>query len=90
MDPASQREELILEERRRLRRLRILVDLTSSVLYQDAELTLEEARLMVKNTERAVLKMFPGKKQTFELLLLPRFDRILRERWGAGVDSSIH
>jgi hypothetical protein len=86
----EERERLIQEENKKIRRLRFLVDLTTSVLYQDSELTLDEARTMVRNTEKAILNMFPDKQQTFDLLLLPRFDRILRERWGAGVESVVH
>ncbi len=76
------REHLIQEEQRRIRRLRVLVDLTTSVLYQDASLTLEEARQLVEGTENAILKMFPDKQQTFDIVLRPRFERILLERWG--------
>ncbi len=76
------REHLIQEEKRRIRRLRVLVDLTTSVLYQDAALTLEEAQQLVRGAEKAILKMFPDKQQTFDLVLRPRFERILRERWG--------
>ena len=87
---ASAREDLIQEENRRLRRMRFLVDLTLSVLYQDPRLTLGEARQMVRRTERAVLGMFPDKEFTFHLLLMPRFERVLRERWGKGMEPTIH
>ena len=84
------RDDLIQEENRRLRRMRFLVDLTLSVLYQDPRLTLAEARQMVRRTERAVLSMFPGKEFTFHLLLMPRFERVLRKRWGKGMEPTIH
>ena len=84
------REHLIQEEKKKIRRLRFLVDLTTSVLYQDTKLTLNEARQLVRNTEKAILKMFPDKQQTFDLVLLPRFERILRERWGIGMNSIVH
>jgi hypothetical protein len=86
----QERERLIREEERNIRRLRFLVDLTTSVLYQDATLTLEEARGMVRSIEKAILAMFPGKQQTFNIVLLPRFERILRERWGAGMNGLVH
>ncbi len=79
------RERLIQEEKAKIRRLRYLVDLTTSVLYQDYSLTLEEARQVVEKTEKTILKMFPTKQQTFDIVLLPRFERILRERWGQGM-----
>ncbi|MGH9340731.1 MAG: hypothetical protein ACRD1R_14340 [Acidobacteriota bacterium] len=89
-DQLEERERLIREEEKKSRRVRFLVDLTTSVLYQDSSLSLDEARQMVRNTEKAILKMFPGKQQTFDMLLLPRFERILHERWGEGLDYTIH
>ena len=86
----EERERLIQEEEKKIRRLRFLVDLTTNVLYQDSSLTLDEARAMVRNTEKAILAMFPDKQQTFDIVLLPRFERILHERWGTGLDSVIH
>jgi len=86
----EERERLIQEEEKNIRRLRFLVDLTTNVLYQDSSLTLDEARAMVRNTEKAILAMFPDKQQTFDIVLLPRFERILHERWGTGLDSVVH
>jgi len=86
----EERDRLIQEEEKKIRRLRFLVDLTTNVLYQDSSLTLEEARIMVRNTEKAILAMFPDKQQTFDIVLLPRFERILHERWGTGLDSVVH
>ncbi len=86
----QERQRLIKEEEKNIRRLRFLVDLTTNVLYQDQTLTLEEARNMVRNTEKAILAMFPGKQQTFDIVLLPRFERILQERWGVGLNGLVH
>ncbi len=84
---SEDREHLIQEEKKRIRRLRVLVDLTTNVLYQDAALTLEEALQLVEGAESAILKMFPDKQQTFDIVLRPRFERILRERWGRETDA---
>ncbi|HLV01432.1 MAG TPA: hypothetical protein VKZ59_09205 [Acidobacteriota bacterium] len=86
----EEHKRLVEEEKKKMRRLRFLVDLTTGVLYQDSSLSLSESRQMVENLRRAVLHMFPDKGGTFDLVLLPRFDRILRERWGQGVDPIIH
>jgi len=86
----QEKQRLIKEEERNIRRLRFLVDLTTSVLYQDETLTLEEARNVVRNMEKAILTMFPDKQQTFDMVLLPRFERILHERWGAGMNGLVH
>lgn len=90
MEKNPERERLIQEERKKIRRLQLLVNLTTSTLYQDTSLTLEEARQIVRNTEKAVLNLFPDKQFTFDLLLLPRFERILYERWGVGLDGTVH
>jgi hypothetical protein len=79
------REGSIEDEERRMRWLRVQVDVTRAILYQDPELDLETAREMVVALRGRVLKQFPGKEATFDLVLLPRFERILRERWGAGL-----
>lgn len=78
-------EGRIEDEERRIQWLRVQVDVTRAILYQDPELDLETAREMVEELRNRVLKRFPGKEDTFDLVLLPRFDRILRERWGGGL-----
>ena len=86
----EEKDRLVQEENKRIRRLRFLVDLTVSVLYQDTSLTLMEGRKMVRNAEKAILRMFPDKQLTFDIVLLPRFERVLRERWGQGMDYTVH
>jgi hypothetical protein len=78
------------EESLKMRQLRLIVDLTTGVLYQDQSLSLKEARQMVTDLRKAVLRMFPGKEATFEIVLVPRFERILRERWGEGIEPRPH
>ncbi len=89
MGKDTEKEELVREEQKKIRRLQLLVNLTTSTLYQDASLSLEEARRMVRGTEKAVLNLFPDKQTTFDIVLLPRFERILYERWGVGLDGTI-
>jgi hypothetical protein len=69
------------DERRRLRRLQILMSMVMSVISQDAELTIEEAAEMAANTRRAALAMFPGKDLAFDLIYKPRLERLMRERF---------
>ena len=80
----------IVEERKKLRRLTFLVDLTTSILYQDPDLTLSQAINLVENTEKAILRMFPDKQSTYDLILRPRFDRILNERWPLEPNEQVH
>lgn len=69
------------DERRRLRRLQILMNMVSSVISQDPAMTVEEAAEMVANTRRAALAMFPGKELAFDLIYRPRLARAMRERF---------
>ncbi|MCG8608462.1 hypothetical protein MJD09_26175 [bacterium] len=66
-------------ERKKMRRLRTLVDCTASILYQ-ANLTHREALNLVAATRKAVFQLFPGKEETYDLIYKPRFERILKER----------
>jgi hypothetical protein len=66
------------EEQRRARQLRLIVDLTSSVIVQGG-LSNAEAEALVAATRRRALELFPGKEDTFDLVLAPRFARLIRE-----------
>ncbi len=85
-----ERARAIKEEKKNIRRLQLVVDLTTSALYQDSSLSLDEARRMIRGAEKAVLNLFPDKQTTFDIVLLPRFERILYERWGEGLDGTVH
>ena len=68
-------------ERRRLRRLQMLINMVSSVISQDPAMTVEQAAEMVANTRRAALATFPGKELAFDLIYKPRLQRLIRERF---------
>ncbi len=78
------RAALIAYEDRMIRRLRFLVDLTFATIAQDDSLTLEEAWDHVRALKEAAVAMFPGKEMTFDLVYLPRFSRLLQERFNAS------
>lgn len=69
------------EERRKIRRLQLMVDMLLSVLSQDPDLSLAEASEMVNNCKNAALAMFPDKELAFDLIYKPRFQRVLNERF---------
>lgn len=73
--------EALREENRRLRRLRLVVDLTLARLYQDSELSLLDALQLIERCRDAALTMFPGKETAFDLIYRPRFERVLHARW---------
>jgi hypothetical protein len=70
-------DEEIAEEARRARELRVTVDLACSVIAQGG-VTREEAEALVSATRRRALVLFPGKEETFDIVLAPRFARLLR------------
>lgn len=66
------------DERRRLRVLRTVVDLTTSVLAQ-GRMTRPEAEALVAAARRRALELFPDKASTYDLILAPRFARLMDE-----------
>lgn len=79
-----ERAARIAEENKMIRRLRFLVDLTFATIAQDDSLNLEEAWNHVLALKTAAVAMFPGKEDTFDLIYLPRFSRLLAERYQAN------
>ena len=71
----------IAHENRMIRRLRFLVELTFATIAQDDSLTLDQAWDHVRALKAAAVAMFPGKDDTFDLVYLPRFSRLLAERY---------
>ena len=69
------------EERRKIRRLQLMMDMVLSVLRQDPDLTLEEATDIVANCRNAALAMFPDKELAFDLIYKPRLERVVDERF---------
>jgi hypothetical protein len=76
------REELD-DEDRRVRQLSTVVQLALSVIAQ-SEMGLADAEEMVCAVRGAALRLFPGKEFAFDLIYLPRFRRLLAERYGAA------
>jgi hypothetical protein len=73
-------KEALLDEDKRLRRLRIVVDLAQAVLMQ-SDLTLREAFDIMADTKKAALALFPDKGDVYDLIYAPRLRRIVRERF---------
>lgn len=70
-----------LEEARKLRRLQWMIGMVLSAIYQDTDLTVEQASELVANARHAALGMFPGKELAFDLLYKPRLQRAMRDRF---------
>jgi len=69
------------EERRKLRRLQIMMSMVMSVISQDGDLSIEEAAELAANAKRAALAMFPGKELAYDILYKPRLQRLMAERF---------
>jgi len=69
------------EERRKLRRLQIMMSMVMSVISQDSDLSVEEASELVANAKRAALSMFPDKEFAYDILYKPRLQRLMAERF---------
>ncbi len=74
------REELE-DEDRRVRQLRVAVSLALSVIGQ-TEMSVTQAQELVSATRAMALRLFPGKELAFDLIYLPRFRRLMTERFG--------
>jgi len=74
----AERELAIEDERRRGRELRALVDLTRSLLIQQP-MSRRQAEALVLRTRARALRLFPDGAATFDLVLLPRFRRVIEE-----------
>jgi len=82
-----ERDESLREEQARLRHLRLLVDVTAQVLAEDENLILCEALRLVDAARTATLRLFPEKGDTFDLVIRPRLERIVFERFGIASTS---
>lgn len=80
-EAAAQTPEELNEERRKIRRLQMVVNMVTQVIAQDVSLTVEEASEMVADTRRLALGMFPDKELAFNLIFWPRLQRLMRERF---------
>jgi hypothetical protein len=73
-------KEALLDEERKLRRLRRAMDLAAALLWE-VDLTLEEARDVVNHAKQTAMQLFPDKEETFDLIYGSRFRRILTEKY---------
>jgi hypothetical protein len=69
------------DQRRKLRRIRMIVDLTSSLIRSDSSLSYREACCLVECAEKAISELVPDYRETFEYRIKPRLNQIILERW---------
>ncbi|HEY2094486.1 MAG TPA: hypothetical protein VGJ81_21685 [Thermoanaerobaculia bacterium] len=68
-------------ERRRLRRIRMIVELTHDLISSDRTVTSREARCLVSCARKAILDLHPSFESRYDRIVKPHFERVLAERW---------
>ena len=74
-------DRLRADEQRRMRRLRLLVDI-ATVAVRSHPLSRTEAEQVVDTLRAHALRLFPDKADTFDLIYGRRFRRLIDERFG--------
>jgi hypothetical protein len=78
IQPISPTNAEIDEESRRVRRLRIVVNLSLSIIAQ-GDVPYEEAQEIAAAARRLAEELFPGKGVVYDLLYRPKFRRLISE-----------
>ena len=73
-------------ERRRLRRIRMIVELTHNLISSDMTVSHREARCLVDCARKAIVELHPAFSDRYERIVRPHFERVLASRW-PGVQS---
>jgi len=68
-------------ERRRLRRIRMIVELTHNLISSDMTVSHREAQCLVQCARKAILDLHPDFEDRYERVIRPHFERVLSERW---------
>jgi len=76
-----QTEQELKEERRKIRRLQVLMNMVMSEISMDPDMTLDEAHELAAGVKRAALAMFPDKELAYDILYEPRLQRLMSERF---------
>ena len=68
-------------ERRRLRRIRMIVELTHNLISSDMTVSHREAQCLVQCARKAILDLHPNFEERYERVIRPHFERVLAQRW---------
>lgn len=68
-------------EQRRLRRIRMIVELTHTLISTDLTVSHREARCLVDCARKAILELYPGFEERYDHLVRPHFECVLHARW---------
>lgn len=70
----------IIEEEKKLRRLRFIVDFALNFISTQ-NITHDEAIKIVEGVKNHAIKLFPGKEEAFDIIYAPRFKRVLNQKF---------
>ena len=73
-------DDELLEEEKKLKRLRFIVDFALEYL-RSQDVSHDEAIAVVEGVKKHALKLFPGKDEAFDIIYMPRFKRLLNEKF---------
>ncbi len=75
-----EKKKAIIEENKKIKRLRFCADLTYALIAQ-GDPSIDEAYLIIESLKKIALILFPGKESTFNLIYGSRFRRLLMEKY---------
>lgn len=78
----------LFERRRRVRRVRMIIDLTSNIIRCDESMTYREATSLVSCARKAILDLLPQYESQFERVVRPRLEHLITSRWPSGGESA--
>ncbi|HOP86254.1 MAG TPA: hypothetical protein PLM71_06950 [Syntrophorhabdaceae bacterium] len=70
----------ILEEEKKLRKLRFIVDFALSYI-KSQNISHDHAIMIVEGVKKKAMELFPGKEEAFDIIYAPRFKRVLNEKF---------
>lgn len=68
-------------ERRRLRRIRMIVELTHNLISSDLTVSHREALCLINCARKAILDLHPAFEERYERLVRPHFESVIAQRW---------
>ena len=68
-------------ERKKARRLQVMMSMVMNVIGQNNRMSIEEASELVASARKAALTMFPGRELAYDLIYRPRFQRLMTEKY---------
>lgn len=71
----------VFDERRRLRRAKVIVDLTTEMIRNEPSLTYREAISLIDCARRAVGELSPAYGNRYVHRVAPVLERVVRDRW---------